>query len=292
LIGLVLGLVLGLALAFGLEMLDNTVTSQEQIEEGLGLAFLGILPSFHGRDGKQIHNDLVVHEQPNSAAAECCRAIRTNLLFMSPDKPLRTILVTSSGPRDGKTTTAVSLAITMAESGNRVLLVDCDLRRPRVHSAFKTANGSGVSSLILGEGTLKESVKSSGIPNLSLLTCGPVPPNPAELLHASAFRALLEQMQQHFDRIILDSPPIGAVADAVVISTQVDGTVVVVKSGVTSKDLARRTVRALRDVNARVFGAVLNDINLEDRQSGGYYYHYTKYGYYYGASDSKDSTAA
>jgi capsular exopolysaccharide synthesis family protein len=179
----------------------------------------------------------------------------------------------------------------MAESGNRVLLVDADLRRPRVHTAFKVANGAGLSSLILGEGTLESTVKSSGVPNLTLLTCGPVPPNPAELLHTEAFKALLAQMGQQFDRVIIDSPPVGAVADAVVVSTQVDGTVMVVKSQVTSRDLARRAVRALRDVNARIFGAILNDIDLEDRQGGGYYY-YAKYGYYYGESESKDTTPA
>lgn len=286
---LFIGLVLGFLLAFGLEFLDNTITTQEQIEERLGLSFLGILPTI-GNEGDG-DRDLMVHTQPKSAAAECCRAVRTNLLFMSPERPLKSILVTSAGPRDGKTTSAVSLAITMAESGNRVLLVDADLRRPRVHQAFKVPNGAGLSSLILGEGKLKDTVKSSGVSNLSILTCGPVPPNPAELLHTDSFKALLGEMMNQYDRVIIDSPPVGAVADAVVVSTQVDGTLVVVKSGVTSRDMARRAVRALRDVNARIFGAILNDINLEDRQAGGYYY-YSKYGYYYGEPETKKSTAA
>ncbi len=292
-IGALLGLLLGLGLAFGLELLDNTITSQEQIEERLGLTFLGILPSINEKERGDGPHDLIVAEAPKSAVAECCRAIRTNLLFMSPEKPLKTLLVTSAGPRDGKTTTAVSLAITMAKSGNRVLLVDADLRRPRVHSAFKVPNGDGLSSLILGRGTLEGFAKSSGIDGLSILTCGPVPPNPAELLHTQAFVDLMKHAATTFDRVIIDSPPIGAVSDAVVMSTQVDGTVLVLKSGVTSKDMARRTVRALRDVKARVLGAILNDIDLEDRQAGGYYY-YTKYGYYYGDSEtpSKDGSAA
>jgi len=289
--GLLLALALSFGLAFGLEFLDNTISTQEQIEEKLGLAFLGIVPSLANKDRGAIHSDLVVFEQPKSAVAECCRAIRTNLLFMSPERPLKSILVTSAGPRDGKTTTAASLAITMAESGHRVLLVDADLRRPRVHSAFKTSNTSGLSSLILGEGLLKDTAKSSGVPNLSLLTCGPIPPNPAELLHTEAFRKLLEQMTEQFDRVIIDSPPVGAVADAVVVSTQVDGTVLVIKNQVTSREMARRSVRALRDVNARIFGAILNDINLDDRQAGGYYY-YSKYGYYYGESEAKKTTPA
>ncbi len=289
LFSLILGLGLGLLLAFGLEFLDNTITTQEQIEERLGLSFLGILPSIGGEGDAE--RDMIVHTQPKSAVAECCRAVRTNLLFMSPERPLKSILVTSAGPRDGKTTTAASLAVTMSESGNRVLLVDADLRRPRIHAAFKVPNNAGLSSLILGEGKLKDLVKSSGVPNLSLLTCGPVPPNPAELLHTDSFKALLAEMMTQYDRVIIDSPPVGAVADGVVVSTQVDGTLLVVKSGVTSRDMARRAVRALKDVNARIFGAILNDVNLEDRQYGGYYY-YSKYGYYYGESESKKSPAA
>jgi capsular exopolysaccharide synthesis family protein len=150
-----------------------------------------------------------------------------------------------------------------------------------------------LSSLILGQGKLGEIVKASGIDGLSVLTCGPVPPNPAELLHTDVFTSLIGAMVEQYDRVIIDSPPVGAVSDAVVMSTKVDGTVLVLKSGVTSKDMAHRTVRALKDVKARVFGAVLNDIDLEDRQAGGYYY-YTKYGYYYGDSEtpSKDGSVA
>lgn len=287
LLGALAGLILGFALAFMVEFLDNTVTSQEHIEERLGLTFLGILPSIGSEKvGSAPGPELVCYEQPKSAVAECCRAIRTNLLFMSPDRPLKSILVTSAGPRDGKTTTAASLAITMVESGSKVLLVDADLRRPRVHSVFKVSNGAGLSSLIVGEGKLADTVKSSGVPNLDLLTCGPVPPNPAELLHTEKFRELLAEMGKRYDRVIIDSPPVGAVADAVVVSTLVDGTVMVLKAGNTSRDMARRTVRSLTDVNARIFGAVLNDLNLEDRHAGGYYY-YTKYGYYYGEPENK-----
>lgn len=289
-IGALLGLLLGLGLAFGLEFLDNTVTSQEHVEERLQVSFLGIVPSIEESTGSA---DMYVAAQPKSAVAECCRAIRTNLLFMSPDRALKTLLITSAGPREGKTTTAASLAITMAKSGNKVLLIDADLRRPRVHTAFQVPNGAGLSSLIMGQGSLESTVKSSGIENLSLLTCGPVPPNPAELLHTQAFKDLLAEMTRNYDRVIIDSPPVGAVADAVVVSTQVDGTLLVLKSGVTSKDLARRTVRALRDVNARILGAVLNHVDLTDRQSSGYYY-YSKYGYYYGEPETpeKGSSAA
>jgi capsular exopolysaccharide synthesis family protein len=289
-VALLLGLFGGLALAFVVELLDTSITTQQQVEERLGLTFLGIIPNIEaGKDGRP--SDLIVHDQPKSAVAECCRAIRTNVLFMSPDRPLQTILITSSGPQDGKTTAAISLAITMAESGNRTLLVDADMRRPRVHRAFDLPNGKGLSSLILGEGTLEEVVKSSQIPNLSILTCGPIPPNPAELLHTVAFATLLKQIVGRFDRIIIDSPPIGAVADAVVMSTLADGTVMVLKAARTSRELAKRTIRALKGVNARIFGAVLNDLNLDDRNHADYYY-YRAYGYYYGDKDKKASPAA
>jgi capsular exopolysaccharide synthesis family protein len=286
-LALLLGLMGGVGLAFGAEFLDTSITTQEQVEEWLGVTFLGILPSFQKtKDSKQ--QDLVVFQQPKSAAAECCRAIRTNLLFMSPERPLKTMLVTSSGPEDGKTTTAISVAIAMAESGSRVLLVDADMRRPRMHRAFNLPNGAGLSALIMGTGTLADCVRSTEVPNLQLLTCGPVPPNPAELLHTRAFSELLKEIQGSFDRVIIDSPPVAAVSDALVMSTHVDGTLLVLKAGRTSRDLARRTLRALRDVNARIFGAVLNDLNLESRQYRGYY-HYERGGYYGDKSESAAS---
>jgi succinoglycan biosynthesis transport protein ExoP len=277
-LALLFGLLGGIAMAFAVELPDTSISTQEQVEQWLGVTFLGILPSFHKAKDGQL-DDLTVFKHPKSAAAECCRAIRTNLLFMSPDKPLKTILVTSSGPEDGKTTTAISVAIAMAESGNRVLLVDADMRRPRIHRAFNLPTATGLSSLILGTGTLNESVRSTEVPNLSLLTCGPVPPNPAELLHTQAFAALLRDMTGSFDRVVIDSPPVAAVSDALVMSTHVDGTLLVLKAGRTSREFARRTIRALKDVNARLFGAVLNDLNLEDRQYRGYY-HYERAGYY------------
>ncbi|MBL0278458.1 MAG: polysaccharide biosynthesis tyrosine autokinase [Anaeromyxobacter sp.] len=281
-LAVILGLVGGIGLAFLAEMLDRSIKNQFQIEDALGLVFLGIVPSIErNKDGTS--QDLVVHTQPKSAVAECLRAVRTNLLFMSPEKQLKTIMVTSSGPQEGKTTTAISLAIAMTTSGQRVLLVDADMRRPRIHRVFGQRNLAGLSNLILGEGKLEDLALPTPIPGLSFLSCGPVPPNPAELLHTEAFRRILEQMSASFDRIIIDSPPVGVVADAVVMSTHVDGTVIVLKAGRTYREVAKLTVRQLRDVNANIFGAVLNDLNLEDQKYGQYSYYY-RYGYYYGES--------
>src|SRR5262249_28647063 len=156
------------------------------------------------------------------------------------DRPFRTMLVSSSAPLEGKSTSVISLGIAMAQSGNKVLVVDTDMRRPRLHKAFGVANDVGMSSLVVAEGTLEQAIKTTEIPGLFLLPCGPIPPNPAELLHTRAFSDLLKKLAERFDRIILDSPPIAAVADAVVLSTQVDGVVLVLKAGQTSRELAKR----------------------------------------------------
>lgn len=283
LIGIIAGLVLGLGLALLLELLDSSVTSQLDVEERLGLTFLGFVPSI--TETEKGSRDLLIHREPKSLVAECMRAIRTNLLFMSPDRPFKRVVVTSSGPQEGKSTTAINLGIAMAQSGNRVLLVDTDMRRPRLHKAFGVSNEMGVSSVVVGEGKLEDAIKSTEIPGLFVMPCGPVPPNPAELLHTQAFGDILNKLGERFDRIILDTPPVGAVADAVVLSTQVDGVVVVLKAGQTNRDLARRTVKALRDVNANIYGAVLNDVNLQNRKYGDYYYGYAYR--YYGEGDKK-----
>jgi capsular exopolysaccharide synthesis family protein len=285
-VAILVGLMGGIGLAFAVEYLDTSIISQEQIAEKLGLHFLGIVPSINkNKDGTS--QDLVVFRDPKSAVAECLRSVRTNLLFMSPEKPLKTILVTSSGPQEGKTTTAAALAEAMAGGRSRVLLLDADMRRPRIHRIFGVPNGAGLSSLILGEGTLEGTVRPTEVPDLYVLPCGPVPPNPAELLHTAAFGSILEEAARRFDRVIIDSPPVGVVADAVVISTRVDGTLMVLKAGRTSRDVARQAVRQLRDVKARIFGAVLNDLDLEDQKYGQYYYYY-RYGYYYGDKDKNE----
>lgn len=281
--GVIAGLILGLGLALLLEFLDSSVASQQEVEERLGLTFLGFVPTIP--EGPGGPKDLHVFREPKSMIAECTRAVRTNLLFMSPDKPFKRMLVTSSGPQEGKSTTVINLGITMAQSGNRVLIIDTDMRRPRLHKAFGVPNDVGVSSVVVGEGKAEDAIKSTEVPGLFVLTCGPIPPNPAELLHTKAFAELLSQLGEKFDRILLDSPPVGAVADAVVLATQADGVVVVLKAGQTHREVAQRTVKALRDVKANIFGAVLNDVNLEKSKYGDYYYGYAYR--YYGEGEKK-----
>lgn len=280
LMGLVAGLVLGIGLALLLDFLDTSVMTQHDIEDRLGLTFLGFVPSID--ETAPGSKDLHIHREPKSLIAECTRSIRTNLLFMSPDKPFRRMLVTSSGPQEGKSTTVINLAIAMAQSGSKVLIVDTDMRRPRLHKAFGVPNDVGVSSLVVGEGRIEDAIKTTDVPGVYVLPCGPVPPNPAELQHTRAFSELLEELSRRFDKVILDSPPVGAVADAVVLATQVDGVVVVLKAGQTNADVALRTVRTLRDVKANIYGGILNDVNLKHSKYGDYYYGYAYKYYGYG----------
>jgi polysaccharide biosynthesis transport protein len=285
LFGMAAGLILGLALAFLLEYLDSSIKTQQDVEERLQIPFLGFLPE-HSSSVLPEERDLHLFRDPKSPAAEFTRAVRTNVLFMSPDKPVKKMLVTSSGPREGKSSTVINLGVAMAQSGNRVLMIDSDMRRPRLHKAFGVPNDVGVSSLIVGESDIDTAVKSTEVPGLFILPCGPIPPNPAELLHTKAFGDLLEALCQRFDRILLDSPPVGAVADAVVLSTQCDGVMLVVRAGKIHRDIAKRTVRTLKSVNAPLFGAVLNGVNLTQSKYGEYYgFSYR----YYGPSEQKET---
>ncbi len=299
-------LVLALGLAFLLELLDSTVKDQDDIEHKIGLSFLGLIPSINlnakersatvplppgvadlVRSGSK---DLYVLSHPKSAVAECCRAIRTNLLFMTPDNPARRLLVTSAGSQEGKTTTAVNLAITLAQSGLRVLLVDTDMRRPRLHKAFGIpATSDGLSRAILGETAVLAQVRETGVPNLSLLPCGATPPNPAELLHAERFHRIVDELSGAFDRVIFDSPPVGPVTDAAILARITDGTIIVAKFGSTSKDGLTRARRQLVDGGVNVLGCILNDLDLAQGQKYGYYA--GKYGYYYAEDEVEKGSA-
>jgi capsular exopolysaccharide synthesis family protein len=193
---------------------------------------------------------------------------------MSPDKPFRKLLITSSTPEEGKTMLACSTAISMAQAGPRVLLVDCDLRRPRLHQIFGRDNREGFTTAILDPDSIERLDLSTDLPRLDVLTSGPVPPNPAELLHSDRFRVLLRRLESRYDRIIFDSPPVVPVTDAAVLSRLVDGTVLVVRAFKTRKDLALRAVRTLQDVSANVVGAVLNSVNLGRPEYSGAYAQY------------------
>jgi succinoglycan biosynthesis transport protein ExoP len=297
-IGALAGLILGVALMWVRELLDNSVKTPQDIEDQLGVTFLGLLPemaedgegrSRRRRRGSQSlapaamaghHVELVVHEHPLSGIAEAARSIRTNLMFMNPDRPFRRLLVSSAAPMEGKTTVACSIAVALAQGGQRVCIIDCDLRRPRIHRIFNRAGDAGVTNVVVGEATVEEVAKSTVVENLWAIPAGPVPPNPTDMLHSDRFRKFLDELSERFDRVVIDSPPIAAVTDSAVLSTLVDGTVFVVRAFKTSRQLARQGLRILHDVDARVVGAVLNAVNLSKHEYGYYqYYSYKRDGY-------------
>jgi capsular exopolysaccharide synthesis family protein len=224
--------------------------------------------------------ELIVHEQPLSGIAEAARSIRTNLLFMNPDHPYRKLLVSSAAPSEGKTTVACSIAIALAQGGQRVCIVDCDLRRPRIHRIFDRSGDAGVTNVIVGNATVDEVVKPTTVQNLWSVPAGPTPPNPADMLHSERFKKFLSDLGDRFDRVVIDSPPIVPVTDSAIISTLVDGTVFVVRAFSTTRHLGHQGLRALRDVDSPVVGAVLNAVNLNRREYNYYYqYYYHKDGY-------------
>jgi len=291
--GVVAGLVLGLGAALGRERMDRTIKSLDELEQRLHLVPLGSLPELpnavlaggKGRRRRSITGtppELVTLEQPGSAFAENVRAVRTNLLFMSPDQPFRRLLVTSAQPGEGKTTVASALAIAMAQAGQRVILVDCDLRRPRLHKIFGQPQGrSSLSESLLDPAHLDLATARTDLPRLSVLPAGPTPPNPAELLQSDSFRHLLTRLEREFDLVILDSPPL-VVTDAAILATRVDGSVMVVRRGTSDRRDVQRARRAISDVGGSLIGAVLNAVRVSD---GGYGYGYG-YGEAYGPRSS------
>jgi capsular exopolysaccharide synthesis family protein len=300
-LGLLMGLGAGIGLAFAIEALDNTLKTQQDVEQFLGTPVLGLVPLIGAAPGGEAdratdhlrERDLGVFLDPKSIAAECCRSIRTNILFMSPDRPLKIMVVTSPSPQEGKTTTAINLGVTMAEAGGRVLIVDTDMRRPRLHRSFGVPNQSGISTVIVGKATLEEAVKRTDVPNLDVLTCGPVPPNPSELLHTDRFRVVLAECARLYDRIILDSPPTSAVTDPAVLGNLADGVVLVVKAGETTREAAMHARRQLATAKARLFGVIVNAIDFSNPAYGYEYYYrnYYRYGYTYGNGPDQRATS-
>ncbi|NUQ75618.1 MAG: polysaccharide biosynthesis tyrosine autokinase [Polyangiaceae bacterium] len=293
-VGVVAGLILGIGAALLRGLLDRSIKTSDDLERDLGVAFLGLLPEigkgseappYRGKRSRPKtpltgSPELVVHEQPTSGIAEAARTIRTNLLFMAPDKPYKTLLVTSAGPAEGKTTVASCIAIAMAQAGQRVVLIDCDLRRPRVHRVFRKSSELGVTTAVIDH-SIDAVVLETEVPNLFVIPAGPTPPHPSELLHSESFKKFLAGAAERFDRVIIDSPPVVPVTDAAILSTLVDATVLVVRAFKTSHELARHALRALNDIGARKAGAVLNAVNLSRHEyKYSHYYYYRKDGYY------------
>lgn len=228
--------------------------------------------------------NIVTVKDPKAPIAEAYRTLRTNIQFSSFDKKIQTIMLTSSGPGEGKSTTCSNLAVVMAESGASTILIDCDERKPRLHKIFLVSNEKGLSDVLAGKVEFEEAVKESPVKNLKLLTSGTRPPNPSELLASKKMENFLESLKDKFEYIIIDTPPVVAVTDAQLLSRYADGCILVVASSQVQREAAVRAKELLLKVNANMLGIVLNKLEIKEKGYYGYYYQY-----YYG-EDSKYGT--
>ncbi|MGD0470751.1 MAG: polysaccharide biosynthesis tyrosine autokinase [Terriglobales bacterium] len=291
---LVLGVISGVGLAFLLENMDNTIRTPEQAQVISGLPSLGMIPlgsksANRGATAKRLALtaskevvETVTQVRPQSQMAESYRALRTSLLLSNLGAPPKVVMVTSARPQEGKTTTSINTAIVLAQKGVRVLLVDADLRRPSVHNILGMGPSSGLSNVLTGSATVQQTITASPIlPNLFIMPAGTPPPNPAELLASVNMRDLIAELRELYDHIVIDTPPTLSVTDAVVLSPRADATILVIRSGQTTKQALRRARDILMQVNAHVAGVLLNAVDLT---SPDYYYYYEyqgKYSHYY-----------
>ena len=307
LMGLIFGLGVGIALAFGLEFLDNTIKTTNDIERK-NLSVLGIIPSigeeslkrnkpfFFGgealtssKSSRKLKRRLITREDPRSPVSEAYRSLRTSLLYTTADKKIKSILISSAGPGEGKTTTVANLAITYANLGKRTILIDTDLRRPVVHKVLDLNKEPGITDYLSGNtDDFNSLVQPTSIENLSVVPSGIIPPNPSELLGSKRMSDLLKKLENEWDMILLDSPPLVAVTDATMVSKEIDQIVMVVKVGQTDKKAFDHTITSLRNVQAPLGGVILNAVTHKNSY-GSYYYYYQYYHYY--SSEKEPETA-
>jgi non-specific protein-tyrosine kinase len=276
-LGGLLGLMLGVMGIFAKEMLDDTIKSPDQVAQLLGLPTLGMITEIDPKDGM-----LITVTKPRSVTAEAFRALRTNIQYAGVDRRIQLLLVTSPSPQDGKTTVAANLGAVLALNGRETIVVEADLHHPTLHSLFGVETGSGLSDLFVKPLSYMDRVlKASGIPNLSILASGPLPPNPTELLDSDRARRILDQLTKQAEIAVIDSPPVLAVADASVLGPHVDGVLLVLRVGKTKLRLAQQAIKQLEQVNARVVGVVLTGIKTRSAHYSSYYYYGYGYGYYH-----------
>lgn len=308
-LGLIIGVIFGLVFAFVFESLDTSIGTIEDVEEFLGIPVIGVVPHIHTGDvndflkekyqiandrEKRIYQTLISHFMPKSIAAECYRSLRTNVLFSAVEKSLKSIMITSSSVKEGKTLTAINLAITLAQVGKRVLLIDADFRNPSVHYYFGIEKEPGFSNVILGNTTWQEVTKNitdimlgeikvddlmvtPGMDNISLITCGLVVTQPSEFLNSTKVPDIIKEMTANYDFVIFDAPPVLPVADALILGNKVDGVFMIYEVGRIARNALKRTTFLLENVKARILGIVLNNLSAEaspDFYHGGMHRYY------------------
>ena len=276
LLGLVVGLFGGVGLAFFFEYLDNTIKSPEEIESKLGLPVLGIVPVM---ESTEENIEEIIMKDPQNVISESYKTLRTAIMLSSANRPPKNILITSMGPEEGKTVTSVNLSLTIARSGYSVLLIDGDLRKPRIHSIFGLNNLSGLSTFLAGATNDIETVFKQPATNLTVIPSGPPPPNPSELLGSGRMNELMGILNDKFDVIIWDSPPLMSVTDSLILSKILDGTIIVTRAGKTTYEVVRRGIRTMKgrrtgDMESHVLGVVINALDIKKSD---YYYNYYNY---------------
>jgi succinoglycan biosynthesis transport protein ExoP len=292
--GFALGLVFGVGLALFQNYLDDTFKTTADVNRFLNTPVLGVVPrldSVTGRHGygygksavasgyggsltPRSRIELTTHEAQSSVIAEAYRSIRTSLLLSSPDRPPKTIVVSSSLPSEGKTVSAINMAISLTQAGSRVVLVDADMRKPRIHTVLAVDSKIGLSSFLAGAATLRDVIQECQVPNLFVIPCGVLPPNPAELILSARFNQLLDVLREYFDYVVIDTPPLNSVSDARVLGTICDCVTMVIKASSTSRSQVRQAFDHLLQTQARIAGVILNDVDVRKRSyySSQYYY--------------------
>lgn len=283
LLALIVGALIGLGIAFLIEYLDDTVKTPDHVRDLTGLATLGNVIQLEGASPEE---RMVARMAPKSLGAEAYRVLRTNLQFSALDKPLATLVCTSAAPSEGKSTTITNLAIVMAQTDRRVILVDADLRRPSLHKILKLPNNVGLSTALLDKRRDPEAyLQDTDVANLRVMTTGPIPPNPAEMLNSARMHEMIELLKTEADVVLFDTPPVLAVADTSILASQVDGTLLVVWAGRTRGELLVQAVERLQSLGIQPLGVVLN--KLAQRRSGYYYSNY----YYYTSREGDEGSS-
>jgi len=298
---LIIGFTAGIGLAFFLDYLDNTIKTVEDVTQHTQLPTLGVIPSIEERKVKKLTvskgdkaTALAVNDKRKglqmperfatldgrSSAAEAYRVLRTSIMLSNAGNPPKLILVTSGQPGEGKTTTTVNTAISLAQLGAKVLIIDCDLRKPSVHKALGIPQTRGLSTYLSRDIVIDDLIQKTQVTNLSVIPCGAIPPNPAELISSEKMRNMLSMLAEQYDHILLDSPPLMYVTDPVILATMVDGVIMVVHAGKSPRDVAKRARQELSTVGAKIFGVVLNNVDFRKGSYDEYYYYryYETYG--------------